>query len=264
MRLSVVRVHLWQLQENPPTVLGPLILFAVASVAGDPSLPHPGPQPDHGWFTYLNDDLFPVLGSYDDNLTYEFASGVTVKRWSFGADFRALTARDAGRRTDQATLTGSYAVWNRDRLNVLLGGGIQAGGDLGGDVVQNTWHRLIHEPRVHLAYESEPVRPIGLLSASWTLEFPQWGLRPYLSATGSECSQIETGLQAFFFNGREAYLWVAPVYRDAIGPAPSHTADGVDDELDGSGFDVGMRLSAALLHFVYTSHYSAGSIGFTF
>lgn len=241
-----------------------LLFSAVASVAGDPSLPHPGPAPRHGWFTYLNDDLFPVLGSYDDNLTYEFSSGVTVGRWSYGADFRALTDRAEDRRTDQATLTASYAVWNRDRLNVLAGAGIQDGGNLGGVVVQNTWHRWQHEPEVHLAYEHEPLRPIALLSASWIVERHAWGLRPYLSTTISRCSQVESGIQAYYFNGKRAYLWFAPVYRDAIGAAPSRTADGIDDEMDSFGLDLGARLDAVLVHVIGTSDYSAGSLGFTF
>ena len=67
-------------------------------------------------------------------------------------NFESLTRRNENTRLDllgiDATL--KYPVWRGGRFG--FSGGIAVNGDLGGESVQNTLHRWLNEPELHLAY----------------------------------------------------------------------------------------------------------------
>lgn len=146
---------------------------------------------NHAWYQMLNDSIgLAVTGEYDDLRTYGFSAGaVFADDFLVCADFDSLTYRGSPtvepERHDIFSLAFGYIFRLQDPFlswDLLAGGGLRLGGNLGGYTLQSMWHGILNimRPIPGLRYYDPGIRfkPFGFTSYSLRLKTePALGLQ---------------------------------------------------------------------------------------
>lgn len=130
-----------------------------AAVPGIPEPPVPGPIPKFslGWFNDWH--AIPTTHS-DDNRTNAFEIMIRHDDWVLKLDSAMLTSRDLGVRNDELSVTLGYIVANDISATIVLGGGVRLRGDLGGEGLQDWWHKNLNDVPLGLEYDRSQPSPI--------------------------------------------------------------------------------------------------------
>lgn len=244
-----------------------------AGLPGLPEAPTAWTMP-HCWFGHANDLLGNGLDNVDDFRTAGFSAGWRAPSSPLvvAADYSILTNRGLRDprppgRIDELTATAGWTALERNderralRWRVVVGGGLRASGDLGGDEIQNAWHDVIDEPRVDLPYErNHRVDPLAFAQGSllWSPgEAPNWPLFAFLAnarwglrldaaslATAEGESQSLAGARLVLL-GLEAQGWIGWQYRWNRGDHATTTAKVVAEREEAGWFTIGTDALAA-------------------
>jgi len=257
---------------------------ALAAVPGLPDAPRPGPLPG-AWLIWANDTFDGEIGETPDDLrTNAFAGGVRLGRILLAADYSILTDRgfiDAHRgRSDELTTTAGVLLIDdrlRDGWSARLAAGVGArwSGDLGGEGIQNGWHRQIGEDTIEVPYEEGDPVGLGWGEGAWLqtgglprvplLAGGQLGIEAHAAGlvTGAGEIQASAGVRLVLL-GRDGWVHVG-VVRDWRGGDPATaTAARVAEEESGNAIEYGVGAGALGLAFAVNLDHGYGSGALSF
>jgi hypothetical protein len=227
-------------------------LLALALTA-QPGVPEPPPRTaaEAAWLTWGN-DWFGVPGERtDDHRTNEFAAGLRRNGWVVCVDNSMLTVfgddrgRQHGRRLDEATLTVGREVCD----DLTLGVGLRYRGNLGGEGLQNWWHRTLGETTVSGEYERGGTALVGY--GLWRRVFrpaeyfcPEV-LAGVLASTDAEVS-ADVAARLVWYTRSDVTVWAGLRYRVRSTDFGSRAVDATAAYERGPCYEFGFSLGRAL------------------
>jgi hypothetical protein len=242
-----------------------LLVFAAttahAALGGVPENPVPGRTFPKAWLFSLNDDWspddLPIEKRYDDHRTANFVSGLRMDRWLLFVDYSIMTDRWSVpcTRADEMTVSvGRLIATERelglglgDRLEIALGGGLRATGDMGGNEIQNNFHTMVATPELELPYDEGYTQAIAWGSAEWSITSPSEGdgwrvggttsLRGLISTKGEQ--KVSVAAHAVLYH-RWVDMWLGLRYEMRGGDAPSPTKNHVNSMEEGAWMSFGI------------------------
>ncbi len=238
-------------------------LFAAASLAAAvPGVPEAGPNGVLPFFglTSSNDMFGSGVGNGDDFRTAGVALQGRLGGWVVATEGSMLTDRRAGTRADQAQLLAGrvlgdqtpHAGWH---ASVLVGGGVQLDGNLGGRPTQNFIHDTIGASRVGLNYDREDsqARPLFAVAAvaGWLGEPSRdlgltgwWGGQVLATTSWVPDAELlsEIGPRLVLV-GAQGALWLGVRVRLRDGEPPTATAGATGAHEDGWWLDAGTYIT---------------------
>ncbi len=240
-------------------ILSAVLAAVVAAQPGVPELP-PRTEPDVAWLTWSN-DWFGVPGpTCDDHRTNEFSGGIRrTDHWVVAFDDSMLTLfdqsdrlRQRGVRLDEATATLGREVG----ADLTIGLGMRYRGDLGGEGLQNWWHRTLNDQTVSATYEQGGAAALayGLWRHSYAIEN---GFSPELLASGTASTDGEfcsdEAARLVWYTPGDVTVWLGLRYRIRAGDFAAEVVEATAAFERGLCYEFGFSLGRA---FAFQSTYS--------
>ncbi len=239
-------------------ILAGVVALAISAQPGVPELP-PRTEPDVAWLTWSN-DWFGLPGpACDDHRTNEFAAGLRRGSWVVCLDDSMLTLfdqsdrlRQHGTRVDEATATLGRAI----SPDLTLGLGVRYRGDLGGEGLQDWWHRTLSNQTVSAEYEQGGAA--ALAYGLWLHSFhPEEFFAPELLASGTASTDGEfcsdAAARLVWYTPRDVTVWAGLRYRVRAGNYSGEVVDATAAFERGLCYEFGFSLGRA---FAFQSTYS--------
>jgi hypothetical protein len=226
-------------------------LLALALTA-QPGVPETPPRTDPNiWVTWGN-DWFGIVGTpTDDHRTNEMSAGFRSHRLVVMVDDSMLTLfddadvdRQHGVRMDEATITVGYA----SDLGITAGGGIRYKGDAGGEGLQNWWHGLLNDNKVHGEYESDGV--VAVCYGLWKHDYGRGTFFPETIASATVTSDAELAADVagrlVFSTDNDATFWAGLRYQIRAGDFSTKVAAATAEFERGLVYEFGFSLGRTL------------------
>jgi hypothetical protein len=233
-------------------IAGALLALTVAAQPGVPELP-PRTDPEVAWLTWGN-DWFGVPGARtDDHRTNEFAAGLRRGLWVVALDDSMLTLFDGesdrqrrhGHRLDEATLTLGRELAG----DLTVGLGVRYRGDLGGEGVQDWWHRTLNDSTVAASYDAGGTALLGY--GLWRHAFhPEPFFAPELlaSAVASTAGEVsgDGAARLVWWTVSDVTIWAGLRYRVRAGDFDGAALEATAAYERGLCYEFGFSLGRAL------------------
>lgn len=201
--------------------------------------------PSFYWFDYDQDNY--ALGD-DDGYTAGFRTGAEFDAggasWRVAATWAMFTEKAAGIRCDEA-FVAVLRTWDVGGVKLSAGPGMAVAGDLGGEAVQDAWHRLVGEKRYDLAYEGTRWSPAVAGTVEWAFyrdAAPAEAFDPTwfdLTARGGLVAHLDeiralVALEVAYGTQRRSKIAFQPLVEVVVGDGTSRSAR-VEDRINVGG-----------------------------
>ncbi len=232
----------------------------------------------HIWAEYLNDNNIP--GQPDNYMTAALRAGAWHDGLAFGVDYRILTDKKRHHRTDQLAGSVSDEIYRDENTFVNVGIGMIDIKDLGGDKVQNKWHKHIKAKKLHMHYENIHYQSVmGVVNFRHVVPLTNdTGL--VVDGSGSahrRGGDVEVRALLSYNNSIGLHdevnhidctssfsAWVGPGILWHYGSDISPVLSKVNDCYSGLAVNAGLKMEAVTLELQVTAEAAYGSIGFDF
>lgn len=238
---------------------------ALGAVAGVPLPPLPGGAP-MAWAGTGNDNLSAGVLNRDDHRTGMAQGGYLGEHLALGLDYSLFTNKAAaggrGSRSDQLTATAGWTAldgtgdWSP---LLVVGGGVRALGDYGGESLQEELHRYGGYPVFRAPYDDEDAvdglafaagriqwlqrTPAGF---SWIAPPGRWGMVASAAGLATAGGEVEGEVELHvLYAGTEGATWLGARARGAGGTLPGASAAAVAEHERGLWLVAGMSVQPA-------------------